>query len=75
MSRGENEKKLYLPRGRLGVSQSHPLEKKCKKPLDKPHGMWYNKDVKREQQLKVLGIISRATQLPRFVCKKNKIPS
>jgi hypothetical protein len=27
------------------------LKKKFPKPLDKPHGMWYNKDVpKRERQ-------------------------
>ena len=39
-------KKTLSPSWGLGVSQSHPLEKKYKKPLDKPHGMWYNKDVK-----------------------------
>ena len=32
---------------RRNSSRVFPLKKKCKKPLDKSHTMWYNKGVKR----------------------------
>jgi hypothetical protein len=40
-------KKTLWTDGLLGVSQSHPLEKKCKKPLDNSIKVCYNIDTEK----------------------------
>jgi len=46
------------------VKELKNFSKKFEKPLDKPHGMWYNKSVKREETPR-LQVMANLCNLPK----------